>query len=52
MRCTACSATSPPEQIVAALVPRAWGCAGFVVDAPSLEDLFVALTGEGFDVSG
>jgi ABC-2 type transport system ATP-binding protein len=25
---------------------------GFSALAPSLEDLFVALTGEGFDVSG
>ena len=24
----------------------------YVVDAPRLEDIFVALTGEGFDVSG
>jgi len=25
---------------------------GFAVTTPSLEDLFVGLTGEGFDVSG
>ena len=25
---------------------------GFRVGAPSLEDVFVSLTGEGFDVSG
>ncbi len=36
--------------------PR-WSRAGvagarFAVDAPGLEDVFVALTGEGFDVSG
>jgi ABC-2 type transport system ATP-binding protein len=42
----------PPEQIVAALVAAGVGVRGFAVTAPSLEDLFVSLTGEGFDVSG
>ena len=42
----------PPEQIVAALVAAGVGVRGFAVQAPSLEDLFVSLTGEGFDVSG
>jgi ABC-type multidrug transport system ATPase subunit len=41
---------------VASIVPRlvAAGVAvlSFTVEAPSLEDLFVSLTGEGFDVSG
>ena len=32
--------------------PRACRCVGFAVDTPSLEDMFVSLTGEGFDVSG
>ncbi len=41
-----------PERIVAALVGAGVGVRGFVVDAPSLEDLFVTMTGEGFDVSG
>ncbi len=41
-----------PERIVAALVQSGVGVQGFHVEAPSLEDLFVALTGEGFDVSG
>jgi ABC-2 type transport system ATP-binding protein len=41
-----------PEAIVAALVGSGVRVRGFVVAAPSLEDLFVALTGEGFDVSG
>ncbi|MGB7982569.1 MAG: ATP-binding cassette domain-containing protein [Candidatus Nanopelagicales bacterium] len=41
-----------PEQVVAALVAGGVGVRGFTVAAPSLEDLFVALTGEGFDVSG
>ncbi|MBI1349985.1 MAG: ATP-binding cassette domain-containing protein [Actinomycetales bacterium] len=39
-----------PERIVAELVARGVGVRGFVVGTPSLEDLFVALTGEGFDV--
>jgi ABC-type multidrug transport system ATPase subunit len=41
-----------PERIVAALVAAGVGVRGFAVQVPSLEDLFVALTGEGFDVSG
>lgn len=41
-----------PEKIVAACVHRGLGVLGFQVVAPSLEDAFVALTGEGFDVSG
>ena len=41
-----------PEKIVAALVEAGVGVREFTVTSPSLEDLFVALTGEGFDVSG
>jgi ABC-2 type transport system ATP-binding protein len=41
-----------PEKIVAALVEAGVGVRGFAVSAPSLEDRFVQLTGEGFDVSG
>ncbi|WP_083707428.1 ABC transporter ATP-binding protein [Intrasporangium flavum] len=41
-----------PEKIVAALVQGGVGVKEFTVTSPSLEDLFVALTGEGFDVSG
>ena len=41
-----------PEKIVAALVEGGVGVKEFTVTSPSLEDLFVALTGEGFDVSG
>jgi ABC-2 type transport system ATP-binding protein len=41
-----------PEAIVAALVHAGVGVQGFSVAVTSLEDLFVALTGEGFDVSG
>jgi ABC-type multidrug transport system ATPase subunit len=40
-----------PEGIVAALVGAGVGVRAFSVQSPSLEDLFVALTGEGFDVS-
>jgi ABC-2 type transport system ATP-binding protein len=42
----------PAEQVVAALVGAGVGVRGFAVRSPSLEDLFVSLTGEGFDVSG
>jgi ABC-2 type transport system ATP-binding protein len=41
-----------PEKIVAACVHAGLSVTGFVVDAPTLEDVFVGLTGEGFDVSG
>ncbi len=41
-----------PEEINAELVRSGVGVRGFIVDAPTLEDVFVALTGEGFDVSG
>ncbi len=41
-----------PEKLVAALVHAGVPVQGFAVTAPSLEDLFVSLTGEGFDVSG
>ena len=42
----------PPETVVAALVNAGVGVRAFTVQSPSLEDLFVQLTGEGFDVSG
>lgn len=41
-----------PERLVAALVSSDVGVRGFVVEQPSLEEQFVNLTGEGFDVSG
>jgi ABC-type multidrug transport system ATPase subunit len=41
-----------PESVVAACVRRGVPVVGFRAGAPSLEDVFVALTGEGFDVSG
>nr|WP_218870196.1 ATP-binding cassette domain-containing protein [Herbiconiux flava] len=40
----------PPEHVVAALVGAGVRVRGVAVDRPSLEDSFVALTGEGFDV--
>lgn len=41
-----------PEKVVAACVHAGIAVTGFSVDAASLEDTFVALTGEGFNVSG
>jgi ABC-2 type transport system ATP-binding protein len=42
----------PPEKVVEALVHAGVPVRGFAVVAPDLEELFVSLTGEGFDVSG
>lgn len=41
-----------PEKVVATLVHEGVPVRGFVVVAPGLEELFVSLTGDGFDVSG
>ncbi|GII24309.1 ABC transporter ATP-binding protein [Planosporangium mesophilum] len=51
------TATAPlgrlaPEKIVAELVRHDVPVRGFAVVAPDLEEMFVSLTGEGFDVSG
>jgi ABC-2 type transport system ATP-binding protein len=40
-----------PEDLAHALVTGGVGLRGFAVQRPSLEDLFVSLTGEGFDVA-
>jgi ABC-2 type transport system ATP-binding protein len=40
-----------PDAVVAALVAEGVRVRGFAVERPSLEDRFVALTGEGFDVA-
>ena len=40
------------EKIVPNLVNDGVPVLGFAVQQPSLEDVFVSLTGEGFDVSG
>ena len=47
---TAQLAGHEPEQICAELVAAGVGVRGFGVATPALEDLFVALTGEGFDI--
>jgi ABC-2 type transport system ATP-binding protein len=41
-----------PETVLRSLVTAGVGVRGFMVEKPSLEDVFVALTGAGFDVSG
>jgi ABC-2 type transport system ATP-binding protein len=41
-----------PEKVVAALVHADVPVRGFAVLAADLEEMFVQLTGEGFDVSG
>ena len=41
-----------PEKVVEGLVHAGVPVRGFAVVAPDLEELFVSLTGEGFDVSG
>ena len=41
-----------PEDVVAALVAAGVRVRSFVVESQSLEDRFVAITGEGFDVAG
>ena len=47
---TAPLAGHEPEQVCAELVAGGVGVRGFGVATPALEDLFVALTGEGFDI--
>jgi len=49
---TALLGSAEPERVVAALVYDGVPVRGFGVLAPDLEDVFVGLTGEGFDVSG
>jgi ABC-2 type transport system ATP-binding protein len=41
-----------PEAVVAALVHDGVPVRQFTVERTALEDVFVSLTGEGFDVSG
>jgi ABC-2 type transport system ATP-binding protein len=41
-----------PDKVVAALVHDGVAVRGYSVESPSLEDVFVSLTGRGFDVSG
>ncbi|MFC6705639.1 ABC transporter ATP-binding protein [Flexivirga alba] len=42
--------TEPPERISAALAGAGVRLRRFAIDRPSLEDLYVSLTGEGFEV--
>ncbi|MEN3308534.1 MAG: type transport system ATP-binding protein [Micromonosporaceae bacterium] len=49
---TAGGTTVPPEKVVAALVHADVPVRGFEVSTSDLEEMFVELTGEGFDVSG
>ncbi len=49
---TATAGDLAPEAVVAALVAGGVGVREFGVRAASLEDVFIGLTGEGFDVSG
>ncbi|GAA3415462.1 ABC transporter ATP-binding protein [Streptosporangium vulgare] len=44
--------TDAPERVCAALVAGGVAVRGLAVQRPSLEDMFVGLTGEGFDVDG
>jgi len=44
--------TAAPEGVLAGLVRAGVPVRQFTLDAPALEDVFVSLTGEGFDVSG
>jgi ABC-2 type transport system ATP-binding protein len=44
--------TAAAEDVAAALVRRGVAVRGFAVERATLEEQFVALTGEGFDVSG
>jgi ABC-2 type transport system ATP-binding protein len=48
---TAAETAVLPEDIVARLVEAGIRVRGFSVERESLEDRFVALTGEGFDVA-
>jgi ABC-type multidrug transport system ATPase subunit len=50
--CTGLLGPLAPEKVVAALVNDGVPVKGFMVVAPDLEEMFVSLTGEGFDVSG
>jgi ABC-type multidrug transport system ATPase subunit len=43
-------ADADPERVLAALVAAGAGVRQYVLHRPTLEDLFVTLTGEGFDV--
>ena len=48
---TATTGDTPPEEVNADLVRAGVRVRGFAVERPTLEDLFVQLTGEGFNVA-
>lgn len=48
---TIAAGSHAPEEIVKALVTAGVGVQSFSLDAPKLEDRFVSLTGEGFEVA-
>ena len=50
--CTGLLGGTAPEQVVAGLVHAGIAVRGFGVVTPDLEEMFVSLTGEGFDVDG
>lgn len=52
VRVTGALGDAEPADIVSRLVGDGVEVYGFALDRPSLEDMFVELTGEGFDVSG
>jgi ABC-2 type transport system ATP-binding protein len=41
-----------PDKVVVELVQQGVAVRGYAVESPSLEEVFVGLTGRGFDVSG
>jgi ABC-2 type transport system ATP-binding protein len=49
---TGTASAAPVEDVVRALVADGVAVRGFGATRPTLEELFVALTGEGFDVAG
>ena len=51
VRVTAALGELAPERAAAALVQAGVPLRGLAVSRPSLEDVFVELTGEGFDVA-
>jgi ABC-2 type transport system ATP-binding protein len=51
-QCTAVIGDTAPEKVLATLVHAGIPVRGFAVLSPDLEEMFMSLTGKGFDVSG